>query len=135
MITDDIVRTYFPGRYFLGIMLLLTLDSHAADATKLMPRPIPGWTKPSPAKEVSGAKVPGTKSPTAQQPDQARILFIYRRDKLPVELKKLAVKPNTAVTIPSAAATPSEPAMSQNRVKIIPKAELSEILKAKPQKP
>lgn len=135
MITDDIVRTYFPGRYFPGIMLLLTLDSHAADATKLMPRPIPGWTKPSPTKEVSGAKVPDTKSPTAQQPDQARILFIYRRDKLPVELKKLAVKPNTAVTIPSAAATPSQPVMSQSRVKIIPKAELSEMLKAKPQKP
>jgi hypothetical protein len=135
MITDDIVRTYFPGRYFLGIILLLTLGSYAADSTKLMPRPVPGWTKASSTKEVSGVKVPGSKSPSTQQPDQARILFIYRRDKMPVELKKLAVKPNTTVTIPSAAATPSEPVMSQSRVKIIPKAELSEILKEKPQKP
>jgi hypothetical protein len=135
MITDDMVRTYFSGRCLLGIMVLLTFGSYAADPTKLMPRPVPGWTKPSSTMEVPGLKVPGTKSPSTQQPDQARILFIYRRDKLPVELKKLAVKPNTTVTIPSAAATPSEPVMSQNRVKIIPKAELSEILKAKPQKP
>ncbi len=114
---------------------MLTIGSYAADSTKLMPRPVPGLAKPSSTKEISGVKMTGTKPPSAQQPDQARILFIYRRDKLPAELAKKAVQPSTSVTVPSTTATPSEPVMSQNRIKIIPKAELSEILKAKPLKP
>ncbi len=108
----------------------------AEDAPQLVPRPIPGLPAPSEGAETAATSTPAPAplAPVVPQasalmtnPDRARVVYIHRRATLPAELTK---------DLPVNKATAAGPTTMLNvrpgAVKIIPKAQVAQILTAKP---
>lgn len=109
-------------------LLLASTAVLAADPQKLVPRPIPGMAAPAPVKAASAAVKPvssqqAVAAPGAN-PDRARILYIHRRATLPAEFTKNLPASPAEATVPTAMLN-----VRQGAVKIIPKAEVAQILK------
>lgn len=113
---------------FYFIFFLLLVDRlHAAEPVKWVPRPIPGMTQPDVIKPMSES-LKAAQSQKKNQPvrglqDQARILFIHRKNMLPAELTK------NPITVPPSSQS-AEPILKiqQEAVKIIPMSEVPSIL-------
>ncbi|HAL73200.1 MAG TPA: hypothetical protein DCP71_15655 [Verrucomicrobiales bacterium] len=103
----------------------------AADpAPKLVPRPIPGLTLPSPeeAPLIQPLKTPSVQPSPAiltVNPDQARVLYIHRRATLPAEFTKDLPAPSAA---PAASADATNLQVRQGAIKIIPKSQVANLL-------
>jgi hypothetical protein len=105
----------------------------AEEAPQLVPRPIPGLPAPTEAAETAtispAAPVPAVPQASAlmTNPDRARVVYIHRRATLPAELTK---------DLPVNKATASAPATMLNvrpgAVKIIPRAQVAQMLTSKP---
>ncbi|GEP42320.1 hypothetical protein [Brevifollis gellanilyticus] len=122
-----------------SLLLALVVSANAllaADAPQLVPRPIPGLPAPAEGAETATttSAAPAPLAPVVPQasalmtnPDRARVVYIHRRATLPAELTK---------DLPVNKATASAPAtmlnMRPGAVKIIPKAQVAQILTSKP---
>ncbi len=105
----------------------------AEEAPQLVPRPIPGLPAPTEGAEKATIS-PALPAPAVPQasalmtnPDRARVVYIHRRATLPAELTK---------DLPVSKGTAAAPATMLNvrpgAVKIIPKAQVAQILTSKP---
>lgn len=117
-------------RSLLLTLLIPSTAILAADPPKLVPRPIPGMSAPTPVKAAVASM---TLAPTQQvapaltaSPDRARILYIYRRATLPAELTK-----NLPVAQEPSSVSASMLNVRQGAVKIIPKAQVAQIITPK----
>ena len=103
----------------------------AADPPKLVPRPIPGLAALTPVEEAfKPAAVVVSPQPAPvliTNPDQARVLYIHRRATLPDALTQGLQGEQAA---PTTAATMLQ--VRQGAVKIIPKAQVAQIIVPKP---
>lgn len=114
--------------FFVFAGSLVAADS----APKLVPRPIPGLTLPSPeeAPLIQPLKTPSVQpSPAilAVNPDQARVLYIHRRATLPAEFTKDLPAPSGA---PATSADATNLQVRQGAIKIIPKSQVANLLQA-----
>lgn len=114
----------------LFALLLPSAAILAEEPPKLVPRPVPGLPLPAegaPASLLAPAVAAVPQAPVLMtNPDRARVLYIHRRASLPAELTK---------DLPVSNAMSASPATMLNErqgaVKIIPKAQVAQILTPK----